>query len=482
MVILEPPKDYVPRAYGSLMTRHMVRTPRNAVWAPPGFGKTVTTLTALDQLSFVDDVFPALVLAPVRVARDVWPNEVRKWKHLTKMRVTPILGTADDRKWALRRQSEIYTINYENLEWLVDTLGDAWPFKTVIPDEATRLKGLRMSMQTSKNGKEFLKGQGGKRTRALAKVAHTKVKHFIELTGTPAPNGLQDLWGQVWFLDAGVRLGRTFTGFKQRWFQKSYDGHGLDPLPFADVQIQDAVRDICMSLKVEDWFDIALPIEKTIYVDLPFKARAQYREMEKQMFTEIDGHEIEAFAAAARTQKCLQLANGAAYIGDPLAPGERKWVSVHTEKLQALESLLEELGGMPVLLSYEFKSDLARILQWFKGKAVDIGTAKGMADFRAGRALIGCGHPASVGHGVDGLQHVTNVGVFFGHNWNLETYLQFIERIGPVRQAQAGYKRPVYLYHIVARHTVDELVMSRRETKRDVQDILMEALKCRNDL
>lgn len=481
MVILEPPKDYVPRPYGSLMTRHMVNVPRCAVWAPPGFGKTVTTLTALDQLSFVDDVFPALVLAPVRVARDVWPKEVRKWKHLKAMRVVPVIGTADDRKWALKREAEVYTINYENLEWLVDLMGDAWPFKTVVPDEATRLKGLRVSMQKSKTGKEFLTGQGGKRTKALAKVAHTKVKRFIELTGTPSPNGLQDLWGQMWFLDPKL-LGHTYDSFKRRWFQKSFDGHGLDPLPFADQQIHDALRDVCMSLKVEDWFDIELPIEKTIYVDLPFKARAQYREMEKQMFTEIDGHEIEAFAAAARTQKCLQLANGAAYVGDPLAPGERKWVPVHTEKLEALESLLEEAGGMPLLVSYEFKSDLARILAWFKGKAVDIGTAKGMEQFRAGKALIGCGHPASVGHGVDGLQDVTNIGVFFGHNWNLETYLQFIERIGPVRQAQSGHKRPVYLYHIVARGTVDELVMSRRETKRDVQDILMEALKCRNDL
>lgn len=481
-MILEPPKDYVPRPYGSLMTRHMVRVPRDAVWAPPGFGKTVTALTALDQVSFVDDVFPALVLAPVRVARDVWPKEVRKWRHLSKMRVVPVIGTAEDRLWALRREAEVYTINYENLEWLVDLMGDAWPFKTVIADEATRLKGLRMAYKTHpKTGKVYLSGQGGVRTRALAKVAHAKVKRFIELTGTPSPNGLQDLWGQMWFLDAGVRLGRTHDAFKRRWFQKSHDGNNLEALPFADVQIHDALRDVCMSLKVEDWFDIDLPIEKTIYVDLPFKARAQYREMEKQMFTEIDGHEIEAFAAAARTQKCLQLANGAAYVGDPLAPGERKWVPVHTEKLEALESLLEEAGGMPLLVSYEFKSDLARILAWFKGKAVDIGTAKGMEAFRAGKALIGCGHPASVGHGVDGLQDVTNIGVFFGHNWNLETYLQFIERIGPVRQAQSGHKRPVYLYHIVARHTVDELVMSRRETKREVQDILMEAMKCRND-
>ena len=207
------------------------------------------------------------------------------------------------------------------------------------------------------------------RTRALARVAHTKVKHFIELTGTPSPNGLQDLWGQMWFLDTGVRLGRTFDGFKRRWFQSSYDGHGLDPLPYADVQIHDALRDICMSLKVEDWFDIDLPIEKTIYVDLPFKARAQYREMEKQMFTEIDGHEIEAFAAAARTQKCLQLANGAAYIGDPLGPGERKWVPVHTEKLEALESLLEEAGvTCPKRWFVRSDADVARVFAHLPAK------------------------------------------------------------------------------------------------------------------
>lgn len=482
-MILEPPRDYTPRPYGSLMTRHITGRPRSAVWAPPGFGKTVTTLTAVDDLSFTGDPFPALVLAPVRVARDVWPAEVRKWKHLSAMRVMPIIGTADERKWATRRAAEVYTVNYENIPWLIEQWGDDWPYKTIIADEATRLKGLRMSFKTHPtSGKVYLSGQGGQRTRALAKVAHSKVKTFIQLTGTPSPNGLQDLWGQAWFLDAGKRLGSTYTGFTQRWFSKSYDGHGLDPLPFSEVQIHDALRDVCMSLKVEDWFDIDKPIEKTIFVDLPFRARTQYQEMENKMFTEIDGHEIEAFAAAARTQKCLQLANGAAYLGDADTPGVRKWVSVHDEKLEALESLMEECGGVPLLVSYEFKSDLARILARFKGQAVDIGTTAGMAAFRAGKALLGCGHPASVGHGVDGLQDVTNIAVFFGHNWNLETYMQFIERIGPVRQAQSGHKRPVYLYHIVARNTVDELVMSRRETKRDVQDILMEALKCRANL
>jgi hypothetical protein len=445
-----------------------------------GMGKTVSTLTALDTLGSVyDDVFPALVLGPKRVARDVWPDEAKKWAHLSGLGgIVPAVGSESDRRHALAVNAPITSINYDVLDWLVTFWGDRWPYKTVVADEATRLKNYRGSVQKSKTGKEFVKGGGGIRARALGRVAHSKVTRFIELTGTPAPNGLANLWGQMWFLDAGKRLARTYSAFRARWFDKGEDGFSVVPRSYAQEQIHAAVNDLCLSLDAADYFDIKQPIVNNIYVDLPPDARARYREMEREMFTEISGGEVEAFGAAARTQKCLQLASGAVYLTqDEAVPASKKeWRAVHDAKLEALDSVIENANGMPQMVVYEFRSDLARIKKAYP-EAVDLATDKGLAAFRTGTKMIGLAHPASLGHGVDGLQDVTNIITFFGHNWNLELYDQIVGRIGPVRQMQSGHDRPVYINHIIARNTVDEHVMLRRETKRSVQDILMEAMK-----
>lgn len=454
-------KSFTPRPPQVPMIDHIIRNARCAIWADMGFGKTSATLTALDRLDLVDDVYPVLVIATLRVARDTWVDEAAKWEELKHLRVAAVIGTAEERAAALRTEADIYCINYDNLQWLGDVLGDKWPFKTVVADESTKLKGFRLR-------------QGTKRAKVLAQRAHTKTNRFIELTGTPSPNGLKDLWGQLWFLDAGQRLGRTHDAFKTRWFQRSFDGYGMEPLPFAQEQIQDKVRDICLALNPADWFEVEKPVNIPVYVDLPPKARALYREMERKMFAEIEGHEVEAFSAAAKTNKCLQLANGAAYVGEKSA----EWVEVHNAKIEALESIVEEAGGMPLLVAYNFKSDRARLLKHFKG-SVDLATRDGLATFKAGGAAIGIGHPASIGHGIDGLQYVTNKIAFFGCDWNLETHDQIIGRIGPVRQMQAGFNRPVYVYYITARNTVDELVAARRTTKREVQDLLLEAVKAR---
>lgn len=454
-------KPFVARPYQRLMVDHVIKTPRCALWADMGMGKTAATLVALDRLSLVEDVYPVLAIATLRVARDTWVDEAAKWDELKHLRVSAVIGDEASRGAALRADADIYCINYDNLQWLGDTLGDRWPFKTVIADESTKLKGFRLR-------------QGTKRARVLAQRAHSKTNRFIELTGTPSPNGLKDLWGQAWFLDAGQRLGRTYDAFRQRWFQKSFDGYGMEPLPFAQEQIQDKLRDVCLALNPADWFPVEKPVVETIHVDLPPKARALYSDMERKMFAEIEGHEVEAFNAAAKTNKCLQLANGAAYVGE----GSAEWVEVHNAKIEALESIIDEAGGMPVLVAYNFKSDRARLLKHFKG-SVDLATREGLAAFKAGKALVGIGHPASIGHGIDGLQYVTNKIAFFGSDWNLETHDQIIGRIGPVRQMQAGFKRPVFVYYITARNTVDELVMARRTTKREVQDLLLEAVKAR---
>jgi len=467
------------RPYQDLGLEHLLRTPRAALWAGMGMGKTVTTLTALDYASLSEEVYPALVLAPIRVARDVWVDEVGKWPHLHNIKVQPVLGTPAERKAALRADANVFAVNYENIPWLVDQ--GAWPFKTIIADESRKLHGFRGGYRTSKNGRLYYQGAGGQRTRALGRKAHLS-KRFIELTGTPVPNGLLGLWGQVWFLDGGKRLGRTFEAFKERWFHPERPaGKDVDPravrwvpYKFSEAEIYDRIGDLCLSLNPKDWFDLKDPIKTTIYVDLPDKAKRAYRSMAEEFFAMIGKAEINAGNAAAKSQKLLQLANGASYIGE----GASEWVDVHNAKIEALESLIDEAEGASVMVVYQWRHDLAKLKAAFPA-GVDLATPVGLAAFKAGTATIGFGHPDSIGHGVDGLQNVCNTCAFFGHWWDLETRQQIIDRIGPVRQYQAGLDRPVWVYDIVAKGTIDELVLVRHETKREVQDLLLEAVNRR---
>lgn len=460
---MTPRREFTPHPYQKAIVDFQLDLPRCAVYASMGLGKTVSTLISLDLLELVEPG-PTLVLAPLRVAASTWPDEALKWSNLRNVEVSAIVGNPQERKAALRKPANVFTMNYDNLPWLLETLGDKWPFKKVVADESTRLKSFRLR-------------QGGKRAQALAKVAHSKVSRFIELTGTPSPNGLQDLWGQLWFLDRGERLGRTFSAFTNRWFQAIPGDNGyhqIRPLPFAQVQIEDAVRDLCLSLDARDWFDMDEPIVNVVRVPLPAKARTLYRNMERELYMQIDEHEVEAFTAATRTIKCLQLASGAAYVGEDSS----QWVEVHDAKLQALDSIIEEAAGMPVLVAYHFKSDLARLHKAFpKGRHLDQ-DPQTIRDWNAGKIPVLFAHPASAGHGLN-LQDGGNILVFFSHWWDLEQFQQIVERIGPTRQKQAGHDRPVFIYHIVAEDTVDELVMARRESKREVQDLLLEAMKRR---
>jgi SNF2 family DNA or RNA helicase len=366
---------------------------------------------------------------------------------------------------ALRRPAQVYVTNYDNLQWLEDALGGkAWPFKRVVPDESTRLKNFRLR-------------QGGARAKVLGKIAHTQVTDWINLTGTPSPNGLKDLWGQQWFIDQGVRLGRTYSAFEQRWFamKPHHPGAGYGTsvvMPGAQEQIMAKLADCSLTIDPKDWFDLKDPIVNVIPIELPATARRHYRELEKQFLTQIKGNDIEALNAASKSMKLLQLANGAAYVEE----GSDATVEVHDAKLQALESLLEEQGGDPVLVAYHFKSDLARIQRAFP-HAIDVATKDGLARAKRGEGSLWLGHPASMGHGVDGLQEHCHTACFFGHWWDLEQSQQFIERIGPVRQFQAGKDRAVTIHYIVAADTVDEVVMARRISKRSVQDMLLDYMK-----
>lgn len=467
---------FIPKDYQRLMREHAFRTQRCALWAGMGMGKSAAGLDIADTLYRLGEIEQTLVVAPLRVARSTWVNEARKWESFEDISVVPVVGTPAQRKRAVEAPGLIHTINYEMLPWLIERWGDDWPYDLVIADESTRLKNLRISEQCSKTGKKFLRKSSGsgQRAAALAKIAHQKVRWWINLTGTPAPNGLVDLWGQQWFLDAGQRLGRTFTGFTQRWFKPNPNGYGSIPLPHADKQIHAALVDTCLTLDAKDYFDLEEPLYRTVEVDLPAKALRLYKQMEKEMFMELEGREIEAFNAASKTLKCLQIANGAAYID-----GKGTWEEIHKAKLEALESVIAEAAGMPVIVAYHFKSDLARLKRHFKrGREFDTSSCT-LEDFKAGRIPVLFLHPASAGHGVDGLQDGTNILVFFGHWWDLEQYQQTLERIGPTRQAQSGYDRPVWVYHLVARGTMDEVVMARRASKRSVQDLLLEAMKKR---
>ena len=420
-----------------------------------GGGKTVTTLTALENLSLVEDVYPALVLAPRRVAASTWPDEVEKWEHLQHVRVVPILGTARQRSKALAQEAEVYTINYENLSWLCEELGDRWPFKTIIADEHTRLKSFRLR-------------QGGARARALGKYAHTVVRRFIGLTGTPSANGLKDLWGQIWFIDQGERLGRTHGAFTARWFKTGYDGFSLVPYDHTEEEIHERLRDVCLTVT---GLPVDEPIVTPVYIDLQPLVRKAYNEMEQALYAEFNEVGVEAANAAVRTQKLLQITNGAIYIDD-----EGTWEEIHRGKLDALESIINEANGAPVLVAYNFKHDLERLLQNFpKGRHLD-SDPQTIRDWNAGKIPLLFAHPKSAGHGLN-LADGGNILAFYGVNWNLEEYMQIIERIGPMRQKQAGYDRPAFVYQILARNTIDEVVVERLNSKRTVQEVLLEAMK-----
>jgi SNF2 family DNA or RNA helicase len=448
---------FKPHDYQQEAMAHLYKVRRSALWMPMGGGKTVTTLTALDNLSLVEDVFPILVLAPLRVARSTWPDEVAKWPHLAHLRVSVITGTPKQRQAALDTPADIYCTNYDNLVWLRSALGDAWPFRTVVADEFTRLKSFRIR-------------QGGSRARALGQVAHGEGSRFIGLTGTPAPNGVKDLWGQIWFLDKGERLGRTFSAFEQRWFRKGYDGYSLVPYDHTQSEVEDRLRDICLTVQ---GLQVDEPINSPVYIDLPPKARAAYDAMEEEMFAEIGADGVEAANAAVRTQKCLQIANGAIYTDE-----DGNWETVHDAKLDALESIIEEANGAPVLVAYNFKHDLERLRGRFsKGRTLDA-DPNTIRDWNAGRISILFAHPASAGHGLN-LADGGNILAFYGVNWNLENDMQIIERIGPMRQKQAGHNRPVFVYRILARYTVDDMVMDRLTSKKTVQEVLLEAMKVR---
>lgn len=477
---------YTPRIYQHLMRNFAIDNERCNIFASPGTGKTSTIYEVVAELMLFAEVRRTLVLAPKRVAESTWPAERNKWlESFGHMSVAAAVGTPDQRLAALRSTPDILVINYDNIAWLMEQYQHHWPFDLVVPDESTRLKGLRVSFQRKKRkdgtyGQEFITGQGSSRARALADIAHTKVRRWINITGSPAPNGLIDVWGQNWFVDGGRGLGNSFKAFTDRWFRakigSTHQQQRFEPLPYADDQIHRVLAKTSLSIDARDYFDIKEPVEHHIMVDLPPKARKQYDEMQKELFTWIEDHPLEAFSAGTKAMKCLQLASGSVIYDTE----GKNWAPVHDEKLEALRSIVEETNGAPLLVAYQFRADLERILKAFpQAKSLERNSDATIREFQAGELPMLVVHPAGAGHGLD-LQENCWIMVDYSSGFNLECDEQVIERIGPTRQAQSGKKRAVFRYRIVARGTIEETaVIPRLKSKASVQDALKVAMKRR---
>jgi SNF2 family DNA or RNA helicase len=455
-IILPPErKILVPYEYQKRAVKFMLDVPRCSLFEGIGLGKTSQVLSVLDILLMCgSNFFPALVIAPLTVADSVWDREARKWTQFEGMMVYKILGDRDERLNALRRKpiADIYTINYENLPWLVETLGSKWPFKIVIADESTRLKNFRM------------RGQGGTRATALSQVARMTGR-WINLTGTPAANGLTDLWGQLWFNDFGERLGRTYTIFFDRWFVEDPYSRRKTILPGAEAEIYAAIRDITLALRVEDCFpDLEKPQIINIEVNLPPKARELYDDMERHFWIDIGEDGIEAPTAAVKSMKLAQLSSGSVYD----STGAVHWV--HNAKIQALEELVATLQE-PMLVVYHFQFEIEQLLKAFP-KAVLRKGAKEDDAFNAGKIDMLLVHRQSAGHGIDLAVGTRNM-VKYTHTWDMELDTQVLGRIGPERQHQHGFKRKVRIFNLMGTDTVDYAMVSRVDSKLTVQEALM---------
>lgn len=447
---------------------------RCEIWAGMGSGKTSAmeyTIALLKLLGQVGDE-PWLVIGPARVARDTWPDDMARWEQFQDLRLVPLSGTPTERLDKLKRKADIFTVSYELAPWLVEHYMERWPFRHIIADESDRLAGFRekkggVGLNTKKTGK------AGKRAHSLGMIAHNLTEHWINLTGTPSTNGIKNVWGPHWYVDRGAALGRTYSAFLQRWFRTNPYSRKVEPMPYSEPQIHDALRETCITIDPKEYYDLKDPIVVPVKVKLPPKARAVYKQMEKELFAQLEtGEEVEVFNQAALTNKCLQIANGAVYTTYP------NWAPIHDAKLEALESIVSESRGAPLLVAYSFKSDVARIKKAFP-RAVELSTREGLAAFKSGNAAMGLAHPKSMGHGIDGLQNVCCRLVRFGHIWNAGETWQILERIGAMRQYQAGHETEVWEYQIIAENTLDEEVIESHILKCSVQDALKLATKRR---
>lgn len=446
---------YIPHDYQTFCEDFLLDKPAAGLLLDMGLGKTAITLTTVARWMYDRfEINKVLVVAPLRVAEDTWTKESAKWDHLQGLRVVRVLGTEAQRKRALREGGDIYCINRENIPWLVKYYGANWPFDGVVLDELSSFKN-----------------PSAKRFKAMRKV-RPLIKHIVGLTGTPSPNGLIDLWAQIYLLDRGERLGRTLTEYRNRYFnpgrRSGYAVYDWVPKPGAEEEIYKKISDICVSMKACDHLKLPERVDVVRTIQLDGAARAAYEEMEKEALLELGPDEIvDAGTAAVVTNKLLQIANGAVYDEDG------KVHPLHHAKLDALENVIEAANGRPVLVFYAYQHDLERILRRLPQAKKLEGTAE-IDAWNRGEIPVLLAHPAGAGHGLN-LQEGGNHIVWFGLTWSLELYQQANARI--YRQGVKGER--VTITHLVAEGTVDEDVMKTLAGKAARQDALLEAVKAR---
>lgn len=449
MPLKEEKIKYNPHNYQAYSTDFIINHKAAGLFLEQGLGKTVITLTAIWILLY--DYFDAtkvLVIAPLRVARDTWSRECEKWEHLRGLSISKVLGSERERKMALYQKADIYVINRENVEWLIKN--KEWDFDTVIIDELSSFKS-----------------PSSKRFRALKKVRH-KIKRIVGLTGTPAPNGLLDIWSQIYLLDGGERLGRTYSGYRSRYFHPQKYVNGGIPTDYqinedAEEKIYERISDICISMKALEYLKMPECIFNKVPIELDEKEMKLYRQLERDLLLPLDDSEVDAVNAAVLSNKLLQMAGGAVYdeFGDVK--------TIHDKKLDALEDLIEAANGKPVLVYYGFKHERDRIKNRFD--VGEINTSEDIAKWNRGEMQIALCHPASTGHGLN-LQDGGCTIIWFSMTWSLELYQQANARLW-----RQGQKQTVVIHHIIAKNTIDERVMIALENKDTSQAALIEAVR-----
>ena len=442
--------EFVAHSYQQHAINYILSHNESALLLDMGLGKTVITLTAVSELIYERfEVSKVLVVAPLRVARDTWPAEIEKWEHLKDMKYSVAVGSEGKRIQALKKNANVYIINRENIDWLVNKSGIPLDFDMIVIDELSSFKDGRT-----------------KRFKNLLKIRE-KVTRIVGLTGTPSSNGLMDLWAEFRLLDCGARLGRYITNYRTRFFEPDKRNQVMvftyKERPGAKEEIYSLISDMTVSMKAGDYLDMPDKIINEVRVKLSAEERKEYDVLKENMIISLGDTEIDAANAAVLAGKLLQMANGAIYDKDNNA------ISLHDRKLDALEDLIEGANGKPILVAYWFRHDLERIKERFCVR--EIKTSKDIKDWNAGKIQLAAIHPASAGHGLN-LQQGGATLVWFGLTWSLELYQQTNARLW-----RQGQSESVIIHHIIAEETMDEIVMKRLKNKEDVQDDLIAAVK-----
>lgn len=448
---------YTPHTYQQYCQQQIIEHPALALWVDMGLGKTAITLSAIQELKYDRfDVCRVLVVAPKKVAEATWQAEAQKWDHTRHLRISTVLGGEQKRIRAVNTPADIYVINRDNIKWLVDYYRNAWPFDMVVLDEASSFKNHRSL-----------------RFKALRSI-RPHIRRIVELTGTPSPNSLIDLWAQIYLLDQGQRLGKTVTGFRERYFNPDKRDatriFSYAPKDGADDTVKSLLSDICISMKAADYLDLPDMVMDTIPVKLDQKAQQAYTRLERDMLLRVDEQMIDAGNAAILSNKLLQLCNGAVY------DDEHATAEIHTCKLEALAELMEALDGQHALVFYNFKHDRDRILEYFKKSKLHIRVYAGTQDeqdWNAGKIDMLLAHPASCAFGLN-LQQGGHHAVWFGLPWGLELFLQANKRLH-----RQGQTEPVIIHQLVTQGGRDEDVVNALESKDATQESLLKSLKAR---